>query len=53
MNRTLSMQTFLARHADDTFVLDVHEPAEYVAGHVPGAVLAATGRPLVSGARAA
>lgn len=44
MSRDISMQTFLARHADGAFVLDVREPAEYVAGHVPGAVLAPMSR---------
>lgn len=44
MSRDIPMQTFLARHADGAFVLDVREPAEYVAGHVPGAVLAPMSR---------
>ena len=44
MSRDISLQTFLARHADGAFVLDVREPAEYAAGHVPGAVLAPMSR---------
>lgn len=30
---------FAAAHADGAFVIDVREPYEYIAGHVPGAVL--------------
>lgn len=44
MSRDISLQTFLARHADGAFVLDVREPVEYAAGHVPGAVLAPMSR---------
>lgn len=44
MSRTISIQTFMARHADGGFVLDVREPAEYLTGHVPGAVLAPMSR---------
>ncbi|HET6968997.1 MAG TPA: rhodanese-like domain-containing protein [Ornithinibacter sp.] len=39
MTSTIDITTFAARHADGAFTLDVREPAEYVAGHVPGAVL--------------
>jgi len=31
--------SFTAAHADGAYVLDVREPYEYVAGHVPGARL--------------
>lgn len=31
--------SFTAAHADGAYVLDVREPHEYVAGHVPGARL--------------
>ncbi len=34
----IDLPSFAAAHADGAFVLDVREPAEYVAGHVPGAV---------------
>lgn len=44
MTTTISIETFAARHADGAFVLDVREPAEYVGGHVPGAVLAPMSR---------
>ncbi|HSP60497.1 MAG TPA: rhodanese-like domain-containing protein [Ornithinimicrobium sp.] len=44
MTTTISIETFAARHADGGFVLDVREPAEYVAGHVPGATLAPMSR---------
>ncbi|MFK5634353.1 MULTISPECIES: rhodanese-like domain-containing protein [unclassified Ornithinimicrobium] len=44
MTQTITMPSFLARHADGAFVLDVREPAEYVGGHVPGAVLAPMSR---------
>lgn len=40
MTRTIDIATLAVRHADGGFVLDVREPAEYVDGHVPGAVLA-------------
>lgn len=33
------LTTFAAAHADGAFTLDVREPFEYVAGHVPGAQL--------------
>ena len=32
------MNDFAALHGADTLVVDVREPGEYVAGHVPGAV---------------
>ena len=32
-------QAFVEAHAADPLVVDVREPAEYVAGHVPGARL--------------
>ena len=35
----VDVQHFSAVHADGAFVLDVREPHEYVAGHVPGARL--------------
>jgi thioredoxin len=39
----IDLETFAARHAqggpDDFYVVDVREPFEYAAGHVPGAVL--------------
>lgn len=44
MTTTISIETFAARHADGAFVLDVREAAEYVDGHVPGAVLAPMSR---------
>ncbi len=44
MTRTIDITTLAARHADGAFVLDVREPAEYVRGHVPGAVLAPLSR---------
>ena len=44
MVRLVDIPTLLARHADGAFVLDVREPAEYVSGHVPGAVLAPMSR---------
>lgn len=44
MAQTVDLTTFAARHADGAFVLDVREAAEYVQGHVPGAVLAPMSR---------
>ena len=44
MVRVVDIPTLMARHADGAFVLDVREPAEYVTGHVPGAVLAPMSR---------
>ena len=35
----VNLHTFAAAHADGAFVIDVREPYEYVAGHVPGAQL--------------
>ena len=35
----VDLHSFAAAHADGGFVLDVREPFEYVAGHVPGAQL--------------
>jgi len=40
MVTTVPVATLVARLADGAFVLDVREPGEYLAGHVPGAVLA-------------
>ena len=37
--REVDPATFAAEHADGAFVVDVREPMEYVAGHVPGAKL--------------
>ena len=39
MSREISLQTFLARHADGAFVLDVREPAEWEIVRIPGARL--------------
>lgn len=39
MRAEIDLQAFAAAHADGAFVIDVREPAEYVAGHVPGARL--------------
>ncbi len=44
MVQLVDIPTLLAWHADGAFVLDVREPAEYVTGHVPGAVLAPMSR---------
>lgn len=44
MPATLPLTDFVARHSEGAFVLDVREPAEYVSGHVPGAVLAPMSR---------
>lgn len=40
MSRTTDIPALAAHHAGGGFVLDVREPAEYLQGHVPGAVLA-------------
>lgn len=40
MTPTIEIAEFASRHADGGFVVDVREAAEYVEGHVPGAVLA-------------
>ena len=37
--RTISITDFAALYDADTTVIDVREPAEYVEGHVPGAML--------------
>lgn len=37
--REVDLTTFAAAHADGALVIDVREPYEYVAGHVPGARL--------------
>lgn len=37
MPNTVDIATFIARHADGATVIDVREPHEYFAGHVPGA----------------
>lgn len=39
MTATIDIETFAARHADGAYVIDVREPMEYLAGHVPGAEL--------------
>lgn len=44
MTKTIDITTLRARHADGAVVLDVREPAEYVGGHVPGAILAPMSR---------
>ena len=35
----VDVHTFAAAHSDGALVIDVREPDEYVAGHVPGAKL--------------
>jgi rhodanese-related sulfurtransferase len=37
--REVDLRTFVAAHADGAMVVDVREPGEYLAGHVPGAKL--------------
>lgn len=37
--REVTIQAFAAARQDDVYVIDVREPYEYVAGHVPGAGL--------------
>jgi rhodanese-related sulfurtransferase len=37
--REVTIATFAAAHADGAAVIDVREPHEYLAGHVPGARL--------------
>jgi rhodanese-related sulfurtransferase len=37
--REVDLSTFMAAHADGSVVVDVREPYEYLAGHVPGAKL--------------
>lgn len=41
---TIDVDAFIARHADGGVVIDVREPQEYRAGHVPGALLASQER---------
>jgi rhodanese-related sulfurtransferase len=40
----VDLQTFAAAQADGAFVIDVREPFEYLAGHVPGALLLPMGQ---------
>ena len=40
----VDLTTFAAAHADGGFVLDVREPFEYVAGHIPGARMLPVGQ---------
>lgn len=42
--REINQDDFAAAHAGGGFVIDVREPAEYVAGHVPGAILIPMGQ---------
>jgi rhodanese-related sulfurtransferase len=42
--REVDLATFAARHRDGAPVIDVREPFEYIAGHVPGAELIPTGQ---------
>ena len=42
--REVTLQEFVAAHADGARVIDVREPGEYVAGHVPGAQLLPMGQ---------
>ncbi|HLN75654.1 MAG TPA: rhodanese-like domain-containing protein [Nocardioidaceae bacterium] len=37
--REVPIAAFAAAHADGAFVLDVREPGEYEAGHIPGVTL--------------
>lgn len=37
--KTIAMTDFAALYDADTLVVDVREPAEYVSGHVPRAIL--------------
>jgi rhodanese-related sulfurtransferase len=39
LTREVDLTTFAAAHRDGAVVIDVREPSEYVAGHVPGADL--------------
>ncbi|HET9076241.1 MAG TPA: rhodanese-like domain-containing protein [Acidimicrobiales bacterium] len=43
MVREVDVRTFAAAHADGAHVIDVREPFEYMAGHVPGARLVPLG----------
>ncbi|QNE73898.1 rhodanese-like domain-containing protein [Streptomyces finlayi] len=45
MAREVDMDSFAAAWADKAYVLDVREPDEYQAGHVPGARLAPLSAP--------
>ncbi|MFC8274008.1 rhodanese-like domain-containing protein [Streptomyces sp. NPDC057271] len=45
MAREVDLETFAAAWSSDALVLDVREPEEYRAGHVPGAQLAPLSRP--------
>lgn len=48
--REVDQAAFAAAHAGGAFVIDVREPFEYVAGHVPGARLVPLARlPQVAG----
>lgn len=42
--REVDLTTFTARHRDGALVIDVREPHEYLAGHVPGAELIPMGQ---------
>lgn len=42
--KTIGMNDFIARHGDDTIVVDVREAGEYVQGHLPGALLIPLGQ---------
>lgn len=43
MVQEVDVRTFAAAHADGALVIDVREPFEYAAGHVPGARLVPLG----------
>lgn len=43
MVQEVDVHTFAAAHADGAFVIDVREPFEYMAGHVPNARLVPLG----------
>lgn len=40
MTATISLADFISRYHDGAMLIDVREPDEYAAGHVPGAILA-------------
>lgn len=42
--KTMSMTDFHAAYGDDSVLVDVREPGEYVQGHVPGALLMPLGQ---------